>query len=171
MSQKILNREEIIKTLSDTYYIFLQNIEWNNELYLKGIREGKNKFLSNTYLHLCKDKYRITNYHSKEALLILDNRDDINKSGKLVFEHMVPKDKYIQKPCEEMAKSGDLTVDKIYKLLMDYWYIATITKEEEKTLKTSKIMPNDWQKQDHEVHLARYKETKIELIQNSMWII
>ena len=167
MNEKSLSRKEIIKTLSETYFIFLQRIEWNNELYMKGIREGKNKFLSNTYLHLCNGKYSIVNFHSAEALSILNGNKDKSKSGKLVFEHMVPKDKYIQKPCETMAKAGELTFDKIYNLLDKYWFIATITKEEDKTLKTSKFMPVDWENDDY---LARYKNTKIELIQNPIWI-
>jgi hypothetical protein len=167
MSQKILIRNEIIHTLSETYYSFLKNIEWNNDLYLTGLREGKNKFLSNAYLHLCKGKYSISNYQSKEALFILNGENGIQKSGKLVFEHMVPKDRYIQKPCEELAKLGELTSDFIYDLLEKYWFIATITKQEEKLLKTSKLMPTDWESKGH---MARYDNTKIELIQNPIWV-
>jgi len=167
MIQIELSRSSIIKTLSETYFIFLQKMEWNNELYLSGIREGKNKFLSNTYLHLCKGKYSISNYQSKEALSILNGENDIQKSGNLVFEHMVPKDRYIQKPCEDMAKLGVLTTDFIYDLLEKYWFIATITKQEEKLLKTAKVMPNDWESKGH---FARYENTKIELIQNPIWI-
>ncbi len=167
MDKKILKRQEIITLLSNIYFEFLKSIKWENELYLKGIKEGKNKFLSNTYLHICGGKYGISNYHSKEALFILNNQKDLNRSGKLVFEHMVPKDKYVQKPCEEMAKAGELTINNIYSLLNKYWFIATITKEEEKTLKTSRVMPNDWEKKGH---FARYDNTKIELIQNPIWV-
>jgi hypothetical protein len=167
MNEKILIRKEIIKTLSETYYSFLKNIEWNNELYLLGLREGKNKFLSNAYLHLCKGKYSISNYQSKEALSILNGDNGIQKSGNLVFEHMVPKDRYIQKPCEELAKSGELSPDFIYKLLEEYWFIATITKDEEKLLKTAKVMPKEW---ENTGHIARYENTKIELIQNPIWV-
>ena len=167
MNEKILNRNEIIEKLAKTYLEFLKSIKWDNELYLKGINEGKNKFLSNAHLHLCGDKYEISNYHSKEALFLLNNQTGIDNSGKLVFEHMVPKTKYIQKPCEEMAKSGELTYNFIYDLLEKYWFIATITKEEEKLLKTSKVMPTDWGKIGH---IARYEKTKIQLIQNPMWV-
>ncbi len=166
MNEKKLNRQEIISKLANTYIEFLNSIKWENELYLKGINEGKNKFLSNTYLHLCGGKYGISNYHSKEALFLLNNQTDIHKSGKLVFEHMIPKAKYIQKPCEDLAKVGKLTLNEIFPLLEKYWFIATITKEEEKLLKTAKVMPKDWQSKGH---FARYENTKIELIQNSIW--
>ena len=167
MNQKVLNRQKIITELSNTYLDFLTSIKWENELLLKGLREGKNKFLSNTYLHLCDGKYSIVNFHSAEALLILNQNKGISKSGQLVFEHMIPKDKYIQKPCEEMAKAGELTFGKIHDLLEKYWFISAITKNEEKTLKTSKVMPDNWEKDGY---LARYKNTKIELIQNPIWI-
>jgi hypothetical protein len=166
MAQKTLNRSEIIKTMSDVYFDFLKSIKWENEFYLKGISEGKNKFLSNAYLSLYGAKHEICNYHSKEALIILSN-PELNKSGKLIFEHMVPKQKYIQKPCEDVAIKGGLNKEYIYKLLYDYWFIAMITVEEEKMLKTSKVMPKDWDKKDHK---ARYNNTKIELIKNPIWV-
>jgi hypothetical protein len=166
MTQNKLYRKDIIRILSDTYYDFLLSINWENELFIKGINEGKNKFLSNTYLHLCGAKHKISNYHSKDALSILSN-PNLRTSGKLVFEHMVPKQKYIQKPCEDMARKGELDKEIIYKKLDKYWFIATVTIEEEKTLKTSKVMPNDWDEEDHS---ARYKAANIELINNPIWI-
>jgi hypothetical protein len=168
MHEKKLNREEIITKLAHTYIEFLKSIKWDSELYLKGIHEGKNKFLSNTYLHICGDKYGISNYHSKEALFLLNNKTNASKSGKLVFEHMVPKTKYIQGPCEDLAKAGKLTFNEIFPLLEKYWFIATITKEEEKLLKTSKVMPLDW---DNKNHFARYENTNIELIPNPIWLM
>jgi hypothetical protein len=167
MTKKILVRSIILTQLAETYLVFLKSIIWENELYLKGIHEGKNKFLSNAYLHLCGDKYGISNYHSKEALFLLNNQTDVRNSGKLVFEHMVPKAKYIQKPCEDMARVGRLSFNDIFPLLEKYWFIATITKDEEKFLKTAKVMPTDWNSKGH---IARYVNTKIELIQNPIWV-
>jgi hypothetical protein len=80
---------------------------------------------------------------------------------------MVPKAKYIQKPCEDMARVGRLSFNDIFPLLEKYWFIATITKDEEKFLKTAKVMPTDWNSKGH---IARYVNTKIELIQNPIWV-
>lgn len=165
--EKKLKREEIIKSLSEVYFIFLKSIVWENELYLKGLSEGKNKFLSNAYLHLCVGKYSIANYFSNEAQLILHNWNDLHVPGNLVFEHMVPKEKYIQKPCEELAKNGKINEKIIFDLLNKYWFITTITKEEEKSLLSAKVMPVDW---DNEDHHSRYRKSNIELIKNPIWI-
>jgi hypothetical protein len=165
--KKTLIRSEILNKLSSSYFLFLSSIHWKDELYLKGISEGKNKFLSNAYLHLCTGKYSISNYLSLQAKLILNNWEDLYKPGSLVFEHMVPKDKYVQKPCEELAKNQKLNEKIIFELLDKYWFIATITKDEEKSLLSAKVMPEDWNKEDH---LARYTKANIEVVKNPIWV-
>jgi hypothetical protein len=79
---------------------------------------------------------------------------------------MVPKSKYIQKPCEEWARNNEITEKKVFDLLDKYWHIATITKEEEKNLGSTKRMPENW---DGNSHLTRYDLGKIELIPNPIW--
>ena len=76
----------------------------------------------------------------------------------LVYEHLVPKKSEIFEKLKELATTmpSDLE-DKIFQLLMDYYFIATITKEEDKgqlVKKFKKSMPENWDKKDP---FARYK--------------
>jgi len=82
----------------------------------------------------------------------------------LVFEHLVPKSRYIQEPCERLAKDDKekLTVEFIEGLLRRYWHLATITKDEDELLSRN-AMPDDW---DGEDIRARYKRVGIDLIEN-----
>ena len=72
---------------------------------------------------------------------------------------MVPKSKYIQRPCEKLAKNGMLKIDDVTDLFNKYWKIAIITKEEDKLI-SSKSMPDDW---DNVCIYARYNKAGITL--------
>jgi len=142
------------------YYNLLIMLDWDDEVLLAGIREGLNKFLSNAYIYL----FRGRNKHSKtqfvsECALAKMNAGDY---AGLVFEHLVPKARYIQEPCEKLAREGELTVKIIENLLKRYWHLATVTKDEDNLLNRN-AMPNDW---DGEDFLARYKQIGIELREN-----
>jgi hypothetical protein len=144
-----------------SYYKLLTSIDWNDEILLFGLKEGLNKFLSNAFLKLNNGtKYLQGDYYSKNALEKVQNNDFTN----LVYEHMVPKNKYIQKVCEEHAKNDTLTLEFIVELLNKYWKIAVITKEEDKML-SSRSMPKDW---DGENIFFRYQKANIQLIMNPM---
>lgn len=99
-----MNREQVISDLADIYFEFLNSIKWDNQLLLNGLKEGKNKFLSNVYLHLCQGKHSIVNYHSIDAIEIYQKSPGNLTKELLVFEHMIPKERYIQKPCEEIIQ-------------------------------------------------------------------
>lgn len=76
----------------------------------------------------------------------------------LVYEHLVPKKSEIFEKLKELATTmpSDLE-DKIFQLLMDYYFVATITKEEDKNRlakNLKKAMPENWDKKDP---FARYK--------------
>lgn len=79
-----------------------------------------------------------------------------------MFEHLVPKSAYIQKPCEILAAKGLLTVEHVEDLLTRYWKLATITREEDRKLHSRK-MPEDWDLCDV---FARYKAAGIKLVPN-----
>lgn len=143
----IMQRNQVIKILSEKYYIFLQSVLFEDELYMKGIGEGKRKFLANLHIYLTtkdlpkgkKEKRYSTDFVTPAAL-------DVLKTGStkgLVYEHLVPKSKYIQNVCEEKAKAGELTIDFVYEVLNLYLWTATVTEDEDKKLST-RTMPEDW---------------------------
>jgi uncharacterized UPF0160 family protein len=145
------------KKLARAYYKLLSSIDWNDEVLVNGLREGLNKFITNAYLKINagKNKYFVSHYISKNA----DKKLKKNDVKGLVFEHIIPKQEYIQRPCEEMSKKGTLTEEFILNQLNKYWIIATITKDENKRLST-KTMPEGW---DGINIFERYKEANIEL--------
>ena len=142
--------------ITEAYYKLLNSLDWNDEILIIGLREGLNKFLSNAHLKLAnKHKYLQGDFYSKRAAEKIQSGD----FNDLVYEHMIPKTKYIQRPCEEKAKNKDLTIEFIESILNRYWKIAIVTKEEDKKL--SRSLPKDWDQVDI---FIRYKLAGIELI-------
>jgi hypothetical protein len=160
-----MNREETILRMATAYYDFLKTNKTiffsNPDVYI-GIKEGLNKFLSNLAIRL-RGKYNINTveYISVNALNIINKKDVKN----LIYEHMVPKEIYIQCPCLDAIKNDRmLTKEEIYELLNKYWYIALITREEDNLLNKLKLrtrMPQNWDKNNI---FARYELAKIPLI-------
>lgn len=158
------NRKELIVRLAKAYYNVLNvlGLTLNEPDIEYGLKEGLNKFLSNVSIRI-QGKYNIysTDYVSEKALLQLQKKDKSN----LIYEHMIPKNLYIQRPCIEAAKAGKCyTLFEIENLLNKYWYIALITKEENNILNSLKLrtkMPKNW---DGKNIFARYECAKISLI-------
>ena len=147
--------------LALAYYKLLTKLDWDDELFLAGTREGLNKFLSNayiTYLLRGRNKYHKTQLVSERALAKMEAGDYTG----LVFEHLVPKAHYIQEECEKHAKEHTLTVEFVENLLKRYWHLATVTKDEDSLLNRN-AMPEDWDGEDVQ---ARYKRVGIELREN-----
>lgn len=146
--------------LAAAYFKLLTGIDWSDRVLVAGLREGLNKFLSNAHLAAYRgaNKYHKTHYVSLLALERLGRRQ---YSG-LVWEHLVPKARYIQEPCELRARQGTLSVEVIQALLVKYWLLATVTKEEDSLLRRRE-MPGDW---DRERTHARYAEAGIVLVSN-----
>ena len=143
-----------IQVIAAAYFKLLKCIDWADPVFVSGIREGKNKFLSNAWLSRAKaNKYHKTNWISQDALAQIESGDYTD----LVFEHLVPKQKYIQDPCERLAMEGRLTLDYVIDLLSKYWHMATITKEEDSKL-SRRSLPDDWDGSD--IHV-RYKNACI----------
>src|SRR5205823_11705816 len=102
--------------MAEAYFALLTVIDWSNSDLVIGLREGLNKFLSNVFLKAVlrgTKKHHCTQLISADALAVVQ----VGKCNGLVFEHIVPKDAYIQKPCEFQAMNGTLTVDFIADLL------------------------------------------------------
>lgn len=160
-----ISRNEAIKRMAEAYYILLttlsEPLRMNTDLNA-GIKEGLNKFLSILCIKL-RGKYKIQSveYISPNALELIKQ----GNTKDLIYEHMIPKELYIQSRCLNAIKQRrPLSLDAIYNMLNKYWYIALITKEEDKllnSLKLRKQMPEIW---DGEDVLARYKAANIALI-------
>lgn len=152
--------KQLCKELAEAYYTFLTTVysaeSKEQRIYLNGINHSdcKGHFLSNAYLSMYGKYVDSVEwvYHSLDAKKIIDSGQ---KKG-IVFEHIVPKQKYIQDLCEQRAINGELTVDFIYDLLCKYWFIALITSAEDKNLLANK-MPDGWDGKDI---FLRYKQTK-----------
>lgn len=142
--------------VANAYLKLLNSIDWEDDVLLFGLREGLNKFVSNAFLKLNSGrKYHQADYYSREAIQKILEGD----YTELVYEHMIPKTRYIQKPCENKARSGDLTIEFVVNLLERYWKIAVITKKQDNLLSRSK-MPPCW---DGTNIRARYDKAGINL--------
>ena len=139
------------RELAKTYFKLLTSVDWSGEVLVKGLREGLNKFLTNAFLAIQKgkNKYHKTHYVSPLALQKLNTGDHKG----LIFEHIVPKTKYIQRPCEEKARLGQLS-EKFIKTKLDaYWKLATITKDEDQRLNMLS-MSDDWDGKE-KIHIEK----------------
>lgn len=163
--KKYVSRSEAIKRMAEAYYSLLtvnSELLILNEDVFGGIKEGFSKFLSNLCINLRgKYKFQSAEYVSPKALELVKQ----GNTRDLIYEHMVPKEKYIQGPCLEAVKTRrPLSLAQIHELLDKYWHIALITTEEDKilnSLKLRKHMPENWDNIDI---LARYKKANIHLI-------
>lgn len=151
-----------IECIGNAYAKFLNTIDWEDQVYLNGIKEGRGKFLSNAWLYECVNgfsrKYYNSHFISEAALSVV--KPTRNKG--LIIEHLVPKQVYIQNVCEEKSKAGEINPDFIHDLLNRYWALATITKTEDKLLE-SKTMPKNWDGIDI---FSRYRMAGIHLVHN-----
>ena len=148
--------QDVNNNLTNVYVKFLNSINWEDGLLVAGLREGRNKFLSNCYIHLFPgiNKYFLGHYYSKAALRRVRN----GELKHLVFEHVIPKQKYIQSPCEHAAREGRLIKESVLDLLNRYWIIAIVTSEEDKKLKG---IPRNWDGKDV---FIRYRDAEIDLV-------
>jgi hypothetical protein len=153
-----------IEQIAIAYVAFLTAFPWDQPLAVRGAREGLTKFLSNAYLaSFCgAKKHQLTQLISRDARDLLA----AGHTASFVFEHLAPKSRLIQIPCEKAAKAGELTVDGVLTLLRKYWVLATVTSTEDKRL-ARQAMPKDWDGIDV---LARYRSASIELIPNPFMI-
>ncbi|PJZ58288.1 hypothetical protein [Leptospira barantonii] len=150
-----------IAKISAVYAKLLNGIDWQDPLLCKGLREGRNKFLSNAWLSLFPDpnKYHNTHFASVEAHRQLKGK----KYSGLVFEHVVPKHYFqsrLECEAEEAAKNGkSISIARIEKILRKNWILATVTKDEDKKLLK---LPVDWDL-DEKNKFIRYANLKLEV--------
>lgn len=82
-------------------------------------------------------------------------------SKRLIFEHMVPKNLYIQEIAQS-TKTGELSEEVIFEILSKYYYVCTVSVEEDKILPSIK-MDKDW---DGKNPFHRYEKVGIPFIRN-----
>ncbi|MEQ9426532.1 MAG: hypothetical protein RJQ09_19070 [Cyclobacteriaceae bacterium] len=153
---------EFLQEMSRVYCQYLNKIDWSDQFYVKAINRGKVRFLTHAHIdNLERSKYHETHFISKEALTQLNN--GVIKG--LRFEHVIPKTSIIQQPLEELSKKGKLSEKKVFDALLDYWWLATITEQEDKKLSQNGFrskMPEGW----GDNVLSRYTKSKIKLFYN-----
>lgn len=118
-------------------------------------------YLTESYyrqLNLYKGKHSMSDFISLEALKAIESGNII---GNLKFEHMVPKNYYI-KQLSEKTLDGTVSPEFVRELLNKYYYVCTVTKEEDALLDATK-MGSDW---DRENPFQRYERAGIEYIEN-----
>ena len=161
MKKELIQREELIARMAKAYWQLLFNLYplllENKDIEI-GLKEGMNKFLS--LIPIALNGKKNTDFYSEKAYKQLQSG---NKSN-LIYEHIVPKEKYIQTPIIQSAKDRKLKSEQEIKNILDqFWFIATITKDEDKLLSKlgyNKKMPNDW---DNKNIFARYNQANIKL--------
>lgn len=150
---------ENLLSVARSYTNLLNLIDWEDPLMVQGIREGLNKFLSNAFLSTKGGaKYKTADFYSELAL----DRINLGNTSELIYEHMIPKQKYIQSLCIEKAEKKQLKLEFVVDLLERFWKIAVVTKAEDMRL-NMRAMPELW---DGSNIFARYQEAGIKLIQS-----
>lgn len=151
--------------MSKAYYKLLDmlkdELEKDSDI-VDGLKEGLRKFLSNLEIKLNKtDEW--ADYISLSAKARIASGD----KTKLVYDHVVPKTRYIQKYCMKAAVTGQFENGEKFSeaaikgFLERYWKVTVITKEEDDKLTHAGLrekMPKDWDGKDL---FARYKAVGI----------
>lgn len=134
------------------FLIALNDMKKQNNDYLTGginHTDCKNHFLSNAYLSKF-DKFALDKewiYHSKAAKKRIDEAKNKRLCG-LCFEHIVPKQEYLQDKCEKLVKEKkEAAIQEVIELIKKYWKIAVVTSEENKRLLV-RTMPKGWNEGD-----------------------
>ena len=116
-------------------------------------------------------QYLVVDYFSEEALDLIKKTTEFSTS-KFSFEHMVPKGQYIFNRIKEEAKKNiydDELQKLIYELVDKYYYVALITRDENKKLSNKgykQKMPEDW---DWKSIKARYQKARITIHRNPIF--
>ena len=151
-----MTRDELLSRMAVAYYEYLNAIVpviKKDPLIAKGIKEGLNKFLTNCCIALVGKTE--TDYYSPAALEIIKNK---KKLAGLVYEHMIPKNIYQDKIVKNFIEGKIKSAEDIKTVLDQYWYIALITKHEDKLLFPQRSMLETW---DSKNILARYSMVKV----------
>jgi hypothetical protein len=161
------NRNIYIKYLSvNLYNVLVLKNQIKDEvlkayhLSAKGIGDDL-YYLTESYfrqLGVFKGKHSMSDFITPKAKEILDTG---KISKKLMYEHMVPKNLYIGE-IVKATKLGELREERINEILSLYYYVCTVTVEEDKLL-PSIWMDDAW---DGKNPFHRYEKTGITFFRN-----
>lgn len=156
-------REELIKFLADNVYNVLQYVTMIEDDFLRGCHLrakaiGDDLFFLTAEFHrrkgLSRWKHNMSDFITPEARKLIESGEKLG--GRLIFEHLVPKNIYIEK-FKNVIGTKDLTKEFVYEIFDKYYYTCTVTVEEDAIL--DKIsMPKDW---DCENSFYRYEKAGI----------
>jgi DNA-dependent RNA polymerase auxiliary subunit epsilon len=166
-SSSAFNREEYIRHLSKNLFdVLMLKREITDDflrkyhLSSKGIGDDL-YFLTESYFRqkgFFKGKHSMSDYITLNAKKAIESG---NISKNLIYEHMIPKNLYI-KQISEVTLAGELTEAFIYDLLIKYYFVCTVTKEEDDKLPSIK-MDDDW---DGINPFYRYEKAGVEFSPN-----
>jgi hypothetical protein len=133
-----LSRDDFIKHLSaNLYQVLMLKKEIKDEVLRKYYFSSKGIgddlfYLTESYYRqkgLYKGKHSMSDFITAKAKEIIESGASI--SNELKYEHMVPKNIYISK-MTEATLVGKLREELIYELLHRYYYVCTVTAEEDR---------------------------------------
>jgi len=166
-SSSAFSREEYIRHLSKNLFEVLMlkkeipdDFLRKYHLSSKGIGDDL-YFLTESYFRqegLFKGKHSMSDYITPNAKKAIESG---NVSNNLIYEHIIPKNLYI-KQISEVTLAGELTEAFIYDLLIKYFFVCTVTKEEDDKLPSIK-MDDDW---DGINPFYRYEKAGIDFLPN-----
>ena len=166
-SSSTFNREEYIRHLSKNLFeVLLLKKEIPDDflrkyhLSSKGIGDDL-YFLTESYFRqkgLFNGKHSMSDFITPNAKKAIESG---NISKNLIYEHMIPKNLYI-KQISEITLAGQLTEAFIYDLLIKYYFVCTVTKDEDDKLPSIKI-DDDW---DGVNPFYRYEKVGVEFFPN-----
>lgn len=161
------NREEYIRHLSKNLHeVLVLKKEISDEhlrkyhLSSKGIGDDL-YYLTESYF---RKKGIFRGKHSMSDFITSDAKRAIEfnvVSKNLIYEHMIPKNFYI-KQISDITLAGELNEAFIFDLLIKYYFVCTVTKEEDSKLPSIK-MDDDW---DGINPFYRYEKAGIEFFPN-----
>lgn len=161
------DRRVYIKYLSENLYnVLLLKKQIKDEI-LKAHHLSA-KGIGDDLYYLTESYYRqLGTYSGKHSIsdFITPNAKECLESGqisnKLMYEHMIPKNLYIQE-IAQATKMGELREEQIYELLLNFYYVCTVTIEEDKILPSIK-MDDDW---DSKNPFHRYEKAGLSFLRN-----
>lgn len=103
-------------------------------------------------------KHSMSDFVTVEANAVLESHDTRNQ---LIYEHMVPKNLYLGKIVQSV-EDGTFNEDMLYNYLNKYYYLCTVTKDEDKRLPSISI-DDSW---NMENPFHRYEKANIRFIRN-----